>query len=262
VKLAVEVAKNVAAATRSGRWARKLWHRGGLNPATNAPDYARKVFAYQRAAIEAHRPIAGRLLEVGPGRNLGVASLFVQAGCHSAVAIDRERWLDPPDNYYEELGTARELERVEYRCPLPIEAAGYPDGYFDLVVSHVVAEYFADPDAAVRNIVRMLAPGGVSLHRMRLLGHWDAERPFRFLRYSDRTWRWATSHQPGQPNRWRLSDWIAAFSRHGAPAVAVEVTKRTEITDNERTRLTRAFRAKSLDDLSVYGAWVLTIKPT
>jgi SAM-dependent methyltransferase len=40
-----------------------------------------------------------------------------------------------------------------------------PDiGPFDLVLSHMLAEHVADPEAMHRNVIRLLTPGGVAVH--------------------------------------------------------------------------------------------------
>jgi SAM-dependent methyltransferase len=45
----------------------------------------------------------------------------------------------------------------------PLQEAGYPDGYFDLVVMYHVIEHMADPLSAIREVCRILRPGGVLL---------------------------------------------------------------------------------------------------
>jgi SAM-dependent methyltransferase len=263
VKLGIEIAKNAVALLPIARPAIEARRRRrGLGAiGSNDPEYSRRVFAYQEALISKYRSISGKLLGIGPGRSLGVAALFVKAGCSAAVAVDVDPWLDATEKFYEQLDVVDVLDRVAYVCPMPLENAAFPDDYFDLIVSHVVAEYFRDPDTAVWNIVRMLAPGGVSLHQIRLQGHWTLRDPSGFLRPSERAWHMATSHRRGQPNRWRLSDWAAAFERHGAPIVETEVPRRAPISAATRERFAPEFRTKSLEDLSIYNARILSIKP-
>jgi SAM-dependent methyltransferase len=263
-KLGIEIAKNAVASMPIGSLAveaRRRRRRSRAADETSDPEYARRVFAHLAAMISRYRTISGRLLEIGPGPTLGVAALFVKAGCSEAVAIDVDPCVNATETFYEELAVTDTLDRVTYICPMALESASFPDGHFDLVVSNVVAEYFRDPEAGVENIVRMLAPGGISLHQIRLLGHWGSRDPSDFLRPSERAWRLATSHRRGQPNRWRLSDWVAAFERHGAPIVETNVPRRVPVTLASRERFAPEFRTKSLDDLGVYNARILAIKP-
>jgi SAM-dependent methyltransferase len=260
-RLAREIVKDSVAALPAGRRLLELRRRRSpYAPHTHAPDYPRGVFGYQAELIAEHRPLSGRLLEIGPGANLGVSALFAANGFDEVVAIDIDRWLVPSDALYQELGVTAALDRVRYVSPLSIESADFPDGSFDAVVSHASAEYFVDPDAAVRNIARMLAPGGVSIHHIRVLGHWSVARPHDFLRVGERAWRLATSHRSGQPNRWRISDWLDAFTRSDAPPVEVDVRKRVPISAEERERLAPRFRAKTLDDLAIYNARVVCVR--
>jgi SAM-dependent methyltransferase len=256
-----EVVKDTAAGTPAGR--RMLARRRSRTPYapyTNAASYPRRIFEYQAALIAAHRPLHGRLLEIGPGSNLGTAALFAANGFDKVVAIDIASWLVPSDALYAELEVTDALQRVSFVGDLTIEEADFPDGTFDAIVSHTAAEYFVDPERAVRNIVRMLAPGGVTVHHIRVLGHWSVHRPHAFLTFDERAWRRATTNRPGQPNRWRISDWLRAFAQAGAPAVEVHVPKRVSISSEERRRLAAPFRDKSLDDLSIYNARVVCVR--
>jgi SAM-dependent methyltransferase len=265
VKLLTEIAKNTLVATPLGkRYLRKRRAERGYNASTNEPAYCRRVFDYQSKLISKYRPFSGTLLEIGPGRNLGVAALFVHAGCKSAVCIDIENWLDPTPTLYRDLGVEADLACIEYRSSIGIEDIDYPPDSFDIIVSHTTAEYFQDPEAAVRNITRLLAPGGVTVHHIRVQGHWNEEKPFDFLRHSEMAWRLATSHRPGQPNRWRISDWTSAFEHSGARVVEIDVPKRVQLTEHDRQGLASRFRTKPLDDLSIYNARIVALsgKPT
>jgi hypothetical protein len=95
----------------------------------------------------------------------------------------------------------------------------------------------------------MLKPGGVTSHQIDLRDHRDFDRPLDFLRYSDRVWSLMTSHRPGQPNRWRASDILQAFDRHGLDVYSLDRSPTSKVSERQRARFAPRFRSKSLDDL-------------
>jgi SAM-dependent methyltransferase len=59
----------------------------------------------------------------------------------------------------------KRLEVVQTDYPaVDIHALPYADGTFDAVVSDQVLEHVRDPAAAVRETIRVLAPGGLLIH--------------------------------------------------------------------------------------------------
>jgi hypothetical protein len=86
--------------------------------------------------------ISGRVLEIGPGGNLGVCGLFVAAGAEEAVAIDIDPWVDSDLPASEELPLNREvLKKVSYQAPCDVETASFPDNAFDIIFSHASFEH-------------------------------------------------------------------------------------------------------------------------
>jgi SAM-dependent methyltransferase len=98
-----------------------------------------------RAAAGAR--IRGRVLENGCGIGQYVRRLAESGGTVIGLEYDFER--------------AREAHRV---APHIVNAAGedlpFPDGHFDLVVSHEVIEHVADDRQSICEMVRVLKPGG------------------------------------------------------------------------------------------------------
>jgi SAM-dependent methyltransferase len=92
---------------------------------------------------------AGRLLDVGAGR--GDVLVAAREAGWEAVGID----LSPTfADYAERRSGARVLRE-------PIERCGFADGSFDAVILAAVLEHLYDPDRTVREIARVLRPGGV-----------------------------------------------------------------------------------------------------
>jgi SAM-dependent methyltransferase len=156
--------------------------------------YIQRVFSdYHSFGNITDRELAGaRVLEVGPGDNLGVALLFIAHGAEQVVCLDKfysernaaqeaaiysslRESLEPIQR--ERFDTAVKLgnsccqidpERVRLICGTGLEDSGslFEAESFDMIVSRAVLMEIHYPGKAFASMDRLLRPGGILLHKV------------------------------------------------------------------------------------------------
>jgi hypothetical protein len=150
-------------------------------------------------------------------------------------------------NSFEELYTLLDLQYV-------VEKTGrldqFPDHSFDCVFSFHVLEHISQPDVEVRDIHRILKPGGYSIHQIGIddhLSHYDRkESPKNYLRYSDRTWKMLFENEVQYINRLQASEWINLFSQEGFSLLE----KTTESCDIGSLKISQKYQHYRREDLA------------
>jgi len=201
---------------------------------TNSLAYIERQFAtYIKYAGLSRDALKGkRILELGPGDNLGVALKFLAAGADSVVCLDRfyskrnaEHELAIYKAIREKLSTEEQarfdqavnltngvefnpqkLQSV-YGVTLEGFANKLSNEKFDLILSCAVLEEIYDPDPVFAAMNRLLAQGGSLVHVIDL-GDYGMFRdqgmhPLTFLTISESIYRRMASDS-GLPNRKRL----------------------------------------------------------
>lgn len=168
-----------------------------------------------------------RILEIGPGDNLGVALKFLAAGAAQVVCLDKylrikreqereiyralREQLDDGErrNFDAAVNLAGELE-MDPRRLMPIYGTAMEQAQhllepesFDLIVSRSVIEHLYDPDAAFSIMHRLLVRGGRLAHKIDFRDHGMFSKkgfhPLTFLTIPDSIYRLMT--HSGKPNR-------------------------------------------------------------
>lgn len=232
---------------------------------------------------------AARILEIGPGTNLGVGFIFVLTGAEKYYGLDI--YMDPElfaAAQYESIAYLLQLaggekslrnvgavmtvkdgkvefakERLEYLYPRQSYDIPLPEGSLDYVFSHATFEHVADPEKTVQAIHRVLRKGGVTAHQIDMRDHADFSKPLEFLKVDERTWNkgWEDPNRAAwYLNRWRLSDFKGAFERAGFRILKLDINATFPMEESLRRTLDARFQKYTLEDLSATGVMIIARK--
>lgn len=121
------------------------WWQEGFTDGAD-PEYEEQILPLAAG----HLAGAGRVLDVGTGEGQ-VARLAVARGATTVVGVD-PTWA--------QLDTAWERGSGPAYARAEAAALPFPDGAFDAVVACLVFEHIEEPDQAIAEVARVLAPGG------------------------------------------------------------------------------------------------------
>lgn len=184
--------------------------------------------------------IEGRVCEIGPGDNFGLAVTLLARGADEVHAIDRFHPQRDPEQQrriyaaLEETFVAAKpfdgppdetsIRGLYYHANQPAESFFRTTGLtFDAVISRAVLEHLYDPLSALDDMYATLAPGGLLIHRIDLRDHgmFAGHHPLTFLTIADTLYRRMVRFT-GRPNRVRLDSfrkWHAASGAGGGLSI-------------------------------------------
>lgn len=175
-----------------------------------------------------------RILEIGPGDNVGVVIKFLLAGAKQVVCLDkflskqdwqqqhkiyqalREQLDESEKQVFDEVidfekGITSDSQKLSYIYGIGIEEANriLERESFNMIISRAVFEHLYDPDAAFSAMDKLLMPGGYMIHKIDFRDHGmfsgHGHHPLTFLTIPERVYR-SMILDSGKPNR-RLIDY-------------------------------------------------------
>jgi SAM-dependent methyltransferase len=191
-----------------------------------------------------------RILELGPGADLGVGLLLAAKGAKSYVAFDKNPLADrAPRALHKAIVESIEYPEARKRAADALKAyeakkpttvifkqdssfsfSWIPDASVDLIVSNAAFEHFDNVPRVLREVARVLAPGGVLCAHVDLQTHTRVLRdrdPLNLYRYP--AWVLRLAKFSGIPNRVRPHVYEEVLSKLGfSPVSIIPVTQMKE----------------------------------
>jgi cyclopropane fatty-acyl-phospholipid synthase-like methyltransferase len=191
-----------------------------------------------------------RVLELGPGPDLGTGAIILDRGALSYSAIDAFDLVGTaPAEFYDAL--AIRLHHEIDRSRLSFAQVTFPrlpevEGKYDLVVSNATLEHIESVPVLFLRLRQLTEEGGRMVHHIDAQTHmrWIGSRdPLNILRYGE----WIYRHLlcfPGAPNRMRAEEYVAAAVSAGFDVCAIVPGRIADerYVDQVRPRLARRFR--------------------
>jgi SAM-dependent methyltransferase len=181
-----------------------------------------------------------RVLEIGPGINLGIPLILA---CYGAEIMAAERFLPPWDpDYHPKFYSLLRNTLDKINCPLidltPVdnvisqgsyppesislyscsleELSLIPDQCVDVVISNAVLEHLFDIELAFQHLARITKFGGLGIHQVDFRDHLDFARPLEYLLLSNEEFSQMLSKKHGeQGNRSRPREMRQLFEVGG-----------------------------------------------
>jgi SAM-dependent methyltransferase len=227
--------------------------------------------------------IQKKILEIGPGQDLGTGIIYMAKGAASYTAVDRFKLLVPNTLFYKKMqeiigkdnesmknlieiisvATADKnnkeikVNNFKYLNVYSENMSEKLDEKFDLIVSQAVLEHIDDSGKAFEQMYRLLDEGGVICHEIDLKSHTSIIReldPLNLLRFGKTIY--GLIRFKGSPNRLRINDYIDIAKKTGFKNIKIEPLKTLEEDKAEKMKkyFAKPFRFQKARDLKILSA--------
>lgn len=261
------------------------------------------VITYRKWLEEEKYPFKGKsILTVGPGGFLGIECLLYCLGADKVCSVDKfefsmsypevtSRWEEyvkirdfllnnanffgfAPDfvlSRFDSLFKNKDNKiiidsnRIDFRFPACITHIPFEDNTFNLSFSSAVLEHVEAPDTAVKEMFRVLVPGGKTGNTIITRDHRSFSNvrgytPFSFREYSSGDWHNLVSRKFYQ-NRLMPIDWKTLFLKEGFGLCHLGIKEQHPLSDEEINRFDSTFRCYSKEELGELDCDLVGCKP-
>lgn len=126
-----------------------------------------------------------------------------------------------------------------------------PSSSIDIILSISVFEHVKNIDKSFQEMERVLKNGGIIYHRIDMRDHYNFNRPFKFLKYSDYIWNnFLTKEGFSYTNRLRVDDFEKLLLKYNFKIIEL-VKRRYEHTLPNKKAFNEKFGKKNIEDLRV-----------
>lgn len=221
-------------------------NRGELDPWSVAEAYAADL-ARVGASVA-----GGRVLEIGAGAANGVGYALAAMGAARVVCQEPYAPFDVGLDAKHLTGLVARFPGVRFSVVDRVRSLEeLPEGGFDLVLSNSVLEHVTEPRPLFFDLARLLAPGGVMLHRVDYRDHFF-KYPFHFLLFSKTAWKWFLN--PGDLPRWRFDDHLGDLALAGCETAVLDIERDAAAFEKVADRLHPDYQERDPDMLAVIRA--------
>lgn len=139
-----------------------------------------------------------------------------------------------------------DISKIVYEFPHRFSKLPFEDNSKDLIVSFDVLEHVKQPDMVIKEIKRILKPGGFCIHRILTRDHRsfnvvNGYTPISYLYYSEEEWEHINSNKFYQ-NRVLPFEWKNKFVENGFDLLEHNILENYEISNNEYEKLDRSYK--------------------
>lgn len=135
-----------------------------------------------------------------------------------------------------------------------------PSNSVDIILSISVFEHIRDVEKSFQEMKRVLKNGGIMYHSIDMRDHYNFNKPFKFLKYSDFIWdNFLTKEGYSYTNRLRVDDFDDLLMKYGFKIISINKNNyESDLPD--KNAFSDKFRDRNLDILKVVGIKLLAKK--
>ncbi len=231
-----------------------------------------------------------RVVELGPGRNLGTSLILACQGAEVIAVEPRSALWDPEyhPRFYAALRDLSDLsrtslspallDRVVAEGRIPEEAIDFRRGFLEdppvleagsveVIFSNAVLEHVFDLRATLAEMGRITRPGGLGFHQVDFRFHSNQADPLKFLLYGPGKYKRLRGFTSGEcGSTLRCSEYREHFEKAGFKVVGEEINLVAEprylagIVRKLRKRKSNPYRDWPVEDLGILSARFEVVK--